>query len=233
MAPLAIMLLPTHLESPVDIASYGWKNINFEAATQDELTEYQGVPNEKNNKLWTDSFNLFGISKITMEEARPLKNRTVPMDDEGHYIVTLDVFHQLHCLNKLREKIYWNVTNYGEPEHSHLNVVHIDHCIDQLRQSLMCTVDVTPIPYEWYPKYGAYMPSTGIMHTCRNFEAVQNWAKKRPAGVWDTKKYRVDPLGDQTHVYKEWWCKENGGCEGPQQGESSMDGAHSHGDHHG
>jgi hypothetical protein len=33
-----------------------------------------------------------------MEEARPLKNRTVPMDDEGNYIVTLDVFHQLHCL---------------------------------------------------------------------------------------------------------------------------------------
>jgi hypothetical protein len=39
-----------------------------------------------------------GISKITMDEARPLKNHTVPMDDEGHYIVTLDVFHQLHCL---------------------------------------------------------------------------------------------------------------------------------------
>lgn len=39
-----------------------------------------------------------GISKITLEEARPLKNRTVPIDDEGHYIVTLDVFHQLHCL---------------------------------------------------------------------------------------------------------------------------------------
>lgn len=46
------------LSAPVDIAAYGWKNINFDAATQDELTEYQGVPNEKNNKLWTDSFNL-------------------------------------------------------------------------------------------------------------------------------------------------------------------------------
>jgi hypothetical protein len=33
-----------------------------------------------------------------MEEARPLKNGTIPIDDEGHYIVTLDVFHQLHCL---------------------------------------------------------------------------------------------------------------------------------------
>jgi hypothetical protein len=33
-----------------------------------------------------------------MEEARPLKNGTIPIDDDGHYIVTLDVFHQLHCL---------------------------------------------------------------------------------------------------------------------------------------
>jgi hypothetical protein len=103
------------LSAPVDIAAYGWKNVNFAAATQDELTDYQGVPNARNNKLWDDSFNicryyhpnriviaakvsLVGISKITMEEARPLKNRTVPMDDEGNYIVTLDVFHQLHCL---------------------------------------------------------------------------------------------------------------------------------------
>jgi hypothetical protein len=31
--------------------------VNFAAATQDELTEYQGVPNAKNNKLWDDSFN--------------------------------------------------------------------------------------------------------------------------------------------------------------------------------
>jgi hypothetical protein len=103
------------VSAPVDIAAYGWKNVNFAAATQDELTEYQGVPNAKNNKLWDDSFNIckrsqpgqimiiaknsrVGISKISMEEARPLKNRTVPMDDEGNYIVTLDVFHQLHCL---------------------------------------------------------------------------------------------------------------------------------------
>jgi hypothetical protein len=43
--------------APVDIAAYGWKNVNFAAATQDELTEYQGVPNAENNKLWDDSFN--------------------------------------------------------------------------------------------------------------------------------------------------------------------------------
>jgi hypothetical protein len=129
----------------------------------------------------------------------------------------------------MRQKIYWNTTNYGELEPPYINTVHIDHCIDQMRQSLMCTVDVTPIPYEWYPKYGAYMPSTGIMHTCRNFEAVQDWAKKRPAGTWDTKKHLADPLGDQVHVYKDWWCKENGGCEWTPESDFTMEQPHSHG----
>ena len=34
-----------------------------------------------------------------MSEAAQLANRTVPItDDPGHYVVTLEVFHQLHCL---------------------------------------------------------------------------------------------------------------------------------------
>jgi hypothetical protein len=41
------------------------------------------------------------IVKINMEEVKPLKIRAVPMDDEGNYVVTLDVFHQLHCLVRL------------------------------------------------------------------------------------------------------------------------------------
>lgn len=155
-----------------------------------------------------------GVSKINKSEAAQMYNRTSPINNEGDYVVTLDVFHQLHCLNKMRQKIYWNTTNYGEPEPDYINTAHVDHCIDQMRQSLMCTVDVTPIPYQWYEKYHAYMPATGIVHQCRDFEKVQEWASHRVVGeAWDIEKKLDDPLGDQYHVYKDWWCKENGGCE--------------------
>lgn len=40
-----------------------------------------------------------GITRVTTDEARPIENKTLPIpNDDGHYIVSLSVFHQLHCL---------------------------------------------------------------------------------------------------------------------------------------
>jgi hypothetical protein len=40
-----------------------------------------------------------GIMKIDKHSAMQLPNKTQPVPgDEEHYIVGLDVFHQLHCL---------------------------------------------------------------------------------------------------------------------------------------
>jgi hypothetical protein len=48
-----------------------------------------------------------GINRITPAEAAKLPNATVRIPgDEGHYIVGLDVMHQLHCLNHLRKTLY-------------------------------------------------------------------------------------------------------------------------------
>jgi len=42
---------------------------------------------------------LVGVSRITKEEASHLTNHTTRLPgDEDHYVVQLDVFHQLHCL---------------------------------------------------------------------------------------------------------------------------------------
>jgi hypothetical protein len=43
--------------------------------------------------------DIVGISRIAMSDAARLSNKTVPIpDDPGQYVVSLDVFHQLHCL---------------------------------------------------------------------------------------------------------------------------------------
>jgi hypothetical protein len=96
----------------------------------------------------------------------------------------------------------------------------------------MCTVDVTPIPYHWYSKYAAYMPATGIVHTCRNFEAVQDWAQERQISGWDVEKKLTDPLGDVLHEYTEEWCKENG-CEHTEESDHHNQHLHDHDMHHG
>lgn len=39
------------------------------------------------------------ISKINRKDAAKLTNRTVPIPgDPDHYAVSIDIFHQLHCL---------------------------------------------------------------------------------------------------------------------------------------
>ncbi len=40
--------------------------------------------------------------RITEDEARMLDHPTAQVHKGGGYIVTLDVYHQLHCLNYLR-----------------------------------------------------------------------------------------------------------------------------------
>ena len=48
-----------------------------------------------------------GITRIDGAMAAQLPNRTtrIPGDEDG-YVVGLDVFHQLHCVNMLRKSLY-------------------------------------------------------------------------------------------------------------------------------
>lgn len=44
-----------------------------------------------------------GITRIPESEAIQMANRTSAIqDDPGYYAVTIDVFHQLHCLVSLQ-----------------------------------------------------------------------------------------------------------------------------------
>lgn len=96
-----------------------YKNVLTSSGVQEDLSPYQGPPTEENNKLWDDLYNcenqvlsdckLLGapltfflqvrVSKIPMSDAAQLANKTAPIEnDPGNYVVTIFVFHQLHCL---------------------------------------------------------------------------------------------------------------------------------------
>ncbi|KAJ5509054.1 hypothetical protein N7527_011197 [Penicillium freii] len=75
---------------------------------------------------------------------------------------------------------------------------HVQHCIDTIRQSLICTADMTPIPeaYTPYKPNGSLEPIFQIEHTCRDFAAIQKWAKGRDAldeEVWRKNAKRLKP----------------------------------------
>lgn len=68
---------------------------------------------------------------------------------------------------------------------------HIDHCIDALRQHLMCNVDVSPINWRWVEKDHKAYEIAQIAHSCKNWDAIRDWALDNRLTV---------PFDDSVHV---------------------------------
>ncbi|KAI9735458.1 MAG: hypothetical protein M1818_006464 [Claussenomyces sp. TS43310] len=104
--------------------------------------------------------------------------------DGGGFIAQMEVFHQLHCLDTLRQGMYFNYDYYqanrkGVWERSDAIVrKHMGHCIDLLRLQLQCTADVGLVGLMWVNASGTpveFAQFTGE-HKCRDFDAVRAWA---------------------------------------------------------
>lgn len=103
-----------------------------------------------------------------------MPNATSPTNFDGtQYVVQLDIFHTLHCLNILRKLVYPVVNvpdDEGEGALRHLGV-------DQIRQSLQCPSDVSTLYWEWDSSVQRMLENTKTTHLCRNFENIQQWAR--------------------------------------------------------
>ncbi|PTB48341.1 hypothetical protein M431DRAFT_100297 [Trichoderma harzianum CBS 226.95] len=168
-----------------------YKLTKFHTNIVDAPDEFQGGPSEILNKAWDGLFN-FGISTIPKGQAKLLPNYTSPVPGhEDEYIVELDVFHQLHCLVL---SLNWTVPEtypYEAFEENRvknsINPWHIGHCLESLRQSIMCHADITPAVWHW--DYSVANPVRNkpwltVLHTCRDFDRIRDWAKKRKIR-WD------------------------------------------------
>ncbi|KAL7952496.1 hypothetical protein V8C34DRAFT_299191 [Trichoderma compactum] len=189
-----------------------YKLTKFHTNIVDAPNEFQGGPSETLNRAWDDLFN-FGISTIPKAQAKLLPNYTSPVPGhEDEYIVELDVFHQLHCLNIFRKaftpiylsdweyvkdaevSLNWTVPDsypYEAFEENRvknsINPWHIGHCLESLRQSIMCHADITPAVWHWdysVPNPIRNKPWLTVLHTCRDFNRIREWAKKRKI-QWD------------------------------------------------
>lgn len=153
-----------------------------------------------------------------MVDAARLANRTVPIgNDPGYYAVTLDVFHELHCLvcasrsgrdtvpisgqianklpqNAVRRRLWWD--GVPDPEEPLMDMPHLDHCIDMIRQNLMCSSDITPLPWVWDRTQKKALAVGKVIRTCRNFDMIRQWGIDNKVREFNTSIYVEDPLGN-------------------------------------
>ncbi|UNI18540.1 hypothetical protein JDV02_004803 [Purpureocillium takamizusanense] len=168
----------------------------FLAAFGKETSPYQGWPTDEQDQMWEDMYIYGTTFQIDQKEHDRLINKTEHVAIPGledKYMTGLDVFHQLHCLNMIRQNLY--------PKRYNSSIVredgtidypkwrHVDHCIESIRQSITCNVDISMIRYKW-SSYDMIEPQLGVMHMCRDFDRIRDWAYQR----------YVDPGNRRQHV---------------------------------
>ncbi|KAJ7068625.1 hypothetical protein C8F01DRAFT_1227663 [Mycena amicta] len=131
---------------------------------------YEQAPSDEGDEAWEALYANPDI-RIPKSEAVKLHNATWPIEnDPGQYTISLEMFHQLHCLDKIRQQLY--------PERGYqiLPQDHIRHCIGVVRQALMCYGDVTPVVFQWSDLFKQAVQRDDIVHECRDHDKIRAWA---------------------------------------------------------
>ncbi|XP_014553924.1 hypothetical protein COCVIDRAFT_18228 [Bipolaris victoriae FI3] len=100
------------------------------------------------------------------------------------FIVFVQAFHDLHCLDELRKALYFNKPYYRQYEDDNLvpewfRVSHINHCLDNIRETLMCAADIGVIPTVWTGSHNSSIRFSN-KHQCNSYDSLLEWKAK-----WD------------------------------------------------
>ncbi|KAG1741002.1 hypothetical protein EDB19DRAFT_1707297 [Suillus lakei] len=153
---------------------------------------YRGSPSPEIDSAWDRiSFNARPI-RMTLEQLLRTGEKPSPSmvryPDEhgGGYMATIEIIHQLHCVNMLR-KASWDDHSYHQHESPEEFRTHLGKYI-----VTMCNGDVTMITYDW--KEGSTKPLADfdVPHQCRNFEKILDWVDEHRVFVPKSKMVRLD-----------------------------------------
>jgi hypothetical protein len=103
---------------------------------------------------------------------------TDPATGKRGFRVAVEVFHQLHCLNLLRQsnhKAYYAPLGGDTAAEGHDLHGHLDHCIDALRQFVMCQGDVNVFAFRFPFNDGDPWPDYTTPRVCRNYASIRQW----------------------------------------------------------
>lgn len=145
---------------------------------------YKGQPNPELDAAWDKLVFRTKPTPISSEILHKLKKSDSPSlvkfpDEDGRgYHTTLELTHEIHCLNMLRKATYYEYYEATDPAIQEGPVyyrLHLDHCIEMLRQRIMCTGDVGLITSHWVKGHKLPYPDFNTWHRCRNVDKIWAW----------------------------------------------------------
>jgi len=155
--------------SPSDDSMLRRLNLRLVPYTFEYNRTYAERPSQEVDDAWADIFPVHGgfFQHPTIAPQRS----------------AIAAFHQLHCLNEIREGVYAmeegdvkddrSTTKHTHDHGSYLP--HIRHCIDLLRQSLMCQPDLT---VEVKDEELGGVTGFGTEHQCVDWPQLLDWMKQ-------------------------------------------------------
>jgi len=178
-----------------ELAALPMKNIRFNGSFEFP-SEFRGATTEVDeawnrftkNKYIDGTAIVLAVSEEDIRNSNKVHNSdwynsTVVLqetEDDVKYMATLEVFHQLHCLNMLRKATFgdhyeddfsWKFGNGTLRK-------HLDHCLEIIRQVVMCRSDPGLIMFHWVKDVPTPYPDFNTWHQCRDIEADFQWAEE-------------------------------------------------------
>lgn len=182
----------------------------------DNPSVWRGSPDSKETEKAWGSFET--VRPIALTKAQVLAMGKDPAmvskfnDDYWHlgddaYVGALDLFHQVHCLNVLREEAFgdWGRAGEKRPTWDDIHWVHLRHCTDMLMQNLLCHADAGFLTYNWVEHESHPFPDMSVQKQCRDWRQLVDYRDEH--GVNLTKYIEwVKPDGlQQLKQPEEYW----------------------------
>ncbi|PQE23638.1 tat pathway signal sequence protein [Rutstroemia sp. NJR-2017a BVV2] len=148
---------------------------------------FAGHPNPDSDAAWSEL--LHGINlRINHDEMAKLGQSSLKLADGSGYLGTLGVYHELHCIKRIRKYFY---KDYYYPNETRIQKIehetHAEHCLELLRQAAICKGDISVTSYKWLKQGNNIEPTTleGAPHQCINWDKLSSWAEERSVNLFD------------------------------------------------
>ncbi|KAI0907414.1 hypothetical protein F4824DRAFT_391668 [Ustulina deusta] len=195
---LAKRLSKPSIHDPI-LYSPAQEAVAFENRPVDGLAEesiYAGYPSPVSDAAWNALIEGINL-KIFPEEMSKLDQTSLEMKDGTGYLATLGVYHELHCIKRLRR---WFYRDYYYPNATELEynerMTHAEHCLEFIRQAAVCHGDITITSFKWLHDAAGHViePTTkeGALHRCVRWDRLSDWAKSRRVDLFDPNLLRPE-----------------------------------------